>query len=115
MKAKVKGELYSVKFHYDEIEGRPNAKDTVCVIEQLVQDHEGRICGGEIVASDVAQLSKHDVFDKPLGRKIAFTRACSQFEDRELRSGLWSFFLKTHKLPGQRNGCLVGRSLEVQA
>lgn len=70
--------------------------DTVCTIERLVLDHENNVCGAEMIASEIAQISKHDKYDKLEGRKLAFQRAVDMIDDRELRTALWRKYLDTH-------------------
>ena len=125
MKVQVGGEQYAVYFEYEpascvldaiekdlrriyedervvqeilnEVQLEPNTpRDVYCTIDRLIQDAQGDVVEADQIAEDRACVSKHDTYDKLVGRKLAFSRAVGQVQDRPLRAALWGAFLSSH-------------------
>ena len=116
MKAVHRGNTYDIKFYYTPVEKATLAWDhenqepvirkkflgneTSCIIEELITDHAGRVCGGTRLIEAVARLHPEErSYNKPLGRLTAFKRATAKLPDRALRKALWGTFLATHRMP----------------
>lgn len=71
-------------------------RDVFCAIDRLIPGPDGQFVTADEIAEDRAQVSKHDKYDKLVGRKLAFSRAVNQIQDRALRTALWTAFLSSH-------------------
>jgi len=69
--------------------------ETVCSVHQGRCASNARPCGTPDTLTGTAKLSKHDVFCRATGRKVAFTKALASLP-RELRRALWQSYLAQH-------------------
>lgn len=91
-----KTEKFKIKFSYYDQDGKrvsANSPKKVITLAEVVRKDNGDVLAGEAWCG---KYTKEEIFSKPVGRKIALTRALGFVRSKEERAEIWREYLARH-------------------